>query len=324
MYPILLDFGQIKIYTYGVFVALAFILATDYVSRVSEELKVDQRYIIDSIIWLLIAGLLGTRIAYIIQNIGDYISDPVKIIKIWEGGLAWYGGVILGILAVYLWSKKNKKNFLTTLDLVSLGVILGLSIGRWGCFSAGCCYGRPTDFFTSVVFKNTKSLAIQNVPIHPTQIYEAIGMFFVFAFTRGIMVGFKRSNSKILELKTDIFLLIELVLMRFYYLWYAKGISFPELVDIWFIPLFIFVFYVKKYLGIKIGEKINYFPGLISGIYFVSYGVLRFILEFLRDPSGLSGFIVDQLITGNHIISITIFFLGLYLLVFKGKEHQKI
>lgn len=324
MYPILFDFGQIKIYTYGVFVALAFILATDYVSRVSEELKVDQRYIIDSIIWLLIAGLLGTRFAYILQNIGDYIEEPIKILKIWEGGLAWYGGVILGILAVYLWSKKNKKDFLTTLDLVALGVILGLSIGRWGCFSAGCCYGRPTDFFTSVVFKNSKTLAIQNVPIHPTQIYEALGMFFTFAFARGVMVGFKKSKSGIFELKTDIFLIVELVLLRFYYLWYAKGISFPSLVDLWFVPLFVLIFYAKKYVGIKIGESINYFPGLISGVYFVSYGVLRFILEFLRDPSGLSGFIVDNLITSNHLVSTGIFALGIYLLFFRRSAVQKI
>lgn len=321
MYPILLDFGQIKIYTYGVFLALAFILATDYVSRVSDELKVPPKDIIDQIIWLLIAGLLGTRIVYIIQNIGEYIEEPIKILKIWEGGLAWYGGVIFGIISVYIWSKKNKREFLRILDLVALGVILGLAIGRWGCFSAGCCYGKPTDFFTSVIFKNPKTLAIQGVPIHPTQIYEALGMFFAFLLARGIMVGIS-GTKKIFELKTDIFIALELILLRFYYLWYSKGISFPSITDLWFIPAFILITYLTKYVGVKIGEGKNYFPGLIVGFYFISYGALRFFLEFIRDPSGLSGFIVDKVITVNHIVSAILFLFGMYILLFRSAKTE--
>jgi Prolipoprotein diacylglyceryltransferase len=200
MYPILLEIGRIKIYTYGVFIAFAFIIAAEYAARVSRELKFDPYYILDIIIWMLIGGILGTRIAYIIMNIKDYIQEPVKILKIWEGGLAWYGGIILSIILGYIWSKKNKMRFLKVADVVSLAVILGLSIGRWGCFSAGCCYGKPTEFALGVIFKNPLSLSITGIKIHPTQIYEALGMFFSFSFIRGMMIGWlkrEREETKI-------------------------------------------------------------------------------------------------------------------------------
>lgn len=314
MHPILLDFGHIKIYTYGVFLALAFILATDYVSRMSDELEVDPKDIIDSILWVLILGLLGARLAYMLQNIDDYIDEPVKILKIWEGGLAWYGGVFFGILAVYIRARRTKKEFLRILDIVGLATMLGLAIGRWGCFSAGCCYGKPTTFPTSVIFKHPKTLAIQGIPIHPTQIYEAIGMFFAFSLTRGFILGMVRKN-RVFELKTDIFLLLELILLRFYYLWYSKGIAFPSSLDIWFMPLFVAVFYLLKIGGMSLGRLTRYYPGMISGMYFALYGLVRFLLEFLRDPSGLSGFILDRALTVNHLISFFLFFFGIWLIL---------
>ncbi len=319
MYPILIEIGGIKVYTYGFFIAIAFILSAEYCARVSDEIGVKGYKTLDAIFWILIAGIIGTRIAYIIMNIDDYIKEPIKILKIWEGGLAWYGGIIAGILAVYLWTRKNQENFLRTLDLVSLAVILGLSIGRWGCFSAGCCYGKPTDFATGVVFKHPQTLAMQGIQLHPTQIYEALGMFLTFTLTRGIMVGWKQNKTKksknIFELKTDIFLLIELILVRFYYLWYSKNVSFPNIIDIFLIPTFVGVFYLTKYIGIKIGGSMKYFEGIIGAIYLVSYGALRFFLEFMRDPSGLSGFIIDKTITSNHIISVLISLAGIHILV---------
>ncbi len=323
MHPILAEIGPIKLYTYGVFLALAFILSSEYAARVSEELRIKSYDVLDLIIWVLISGIIGTRIAYIIMNIGDYLSDPLKIFKLWEGGLAWYGGVIVAAVTVYIWSKKHKKNPPQVLDLISLATILGLSIGRWGCFSAGCCYGKPTDFPTSVVFKE-KSLALAGIPIHPTQIYEAVGMFFTFALTRGLMVGWKFSEAEkntklrvkeLFEFKTDIFLLIELLLLRLYYLWYSKNIKFDLIIDFIFIPLFAILFYFLKYLGITIGKKVRYFEGIISAIFLISYGILRFFLEFLRDPSGLSGHIIDNLITLNHFISVGIVTFGLYIIV---------
>jgi len=120
MHPILIEIGQFKIYTYGVFIAIAFILSAEYVARVSDEIGIKPYEILDVILWVLAAGVIGTRLAYIIMNIEDYIKEPLRILKIWEGGLAWYGGVILSILFVYIWAKRAKKSFWKAADMVSL------------------------------------------------------------------------------------------------------------------------------------------------------------------------------------------------------------
>jgi phosphatidylglycerol:prolipoprotein diacylglycerol transferase len=326
MYPILLEIGKIKIYTYGVFIALAFIIAAEYAARVSRELKFEPYYILDIIIWMLIGGILGTRIAYILMNIKDYIQDPVKILKIWEGGLAWYGGIVLSIILGYIWSKKNKMSFLKVADVVSLAVILGLSIGRWGCFSAGCCYGKPTEFALGVIFKNPLSLSITGIKIHPTQIYEALGMFFAFVFVRGMMIGWlKKENGEtkitkkdLFELKTEIMLIIQILLLRLYYMWYGKEISFPQPIDLVFLPGFVLLHFGVKFLGIAYGLRKKYFEGIIFAMFFMLYGAVRYFLEFLRDPSGLSGFIVDKTITANHLVSFVFFVIGAYSLI-RGK-----
>jgi|GEM_PF-867514 phosphatidylglycerol:prolipoprotein diacylglycerol transferase len=327
MYPILLEAGKIKLYTYGVFIAFAFIVSAEYCARVSRELKIEPHVILDFILWILISGLIGTRIAYIIFNIKDYIKEPVKILRIWEGGLAWYGGVIFSIIVGYIWTKKRKVNFLRMADITSLGLFIGLAIGRWGCFSAGCCYGRPTDFPLGVVFKNPLSLSIIGVKIHPTQIYEALGMFFFFAFIRGMMIAWKKLEEgkdasfkikDILEGKTIFIFMVELLLVRLYYMWYGKGIVFPSLIDILFLPSFVFLFLFIEFLGFSYGRSRPYFEGIIFSMYFLFYGSLRFFLEFLRDPSGLSGFILDKTITANHLVSFVMFVFGAYSLV-RGK-----
>ena len=331
MYPILIEIGNFKIYTYGVFIAIAFILSAEYVARISHEIGIKSHEILDVILWVLAGGVIGTRIAYIIMNIGDYVKDPIKIFKIWEGGLAWYGGVILSIILVYVWTKRAKKSFWRVGDLVSLAVILGLSIGRWGCFSAGCCYGKPTEFPTGVIFKSPLSLSITGVPIHPTQIYEALGMFFTFAFARGIMVGWRLKEGgkrkiqwrTLLEIKTDIFLVIQILLVRLYYMWYGKGIPFPAPIDFIFLPAFIGMFYLSKFVGIRFGQNTSYSEGFFFALHLAAYGMLRFFLEFVRDPSGLSGFIFDKLITLNHLISITMAVVGIYILLKKSKGTEK-
>lgn len=143
----------------------------------------------DLAFYLLLSGLAGSRVLYIITRWGDeYSRNPAKIFKIWEGGLVWYGGLIGATLVAVWFVRKHKISFLPYGDIFVPGVALGHGIGRLGCFAAGCCFGNPAadGSFLGVQFPagspafsahmgegliSAGSLA--SAPVYPTQIMEA-------------------------------------------------------------------------------------------------------------------------------------------------------
>jgi phosphatidylglycerol:prolipoprotein diacylglycerol transferase len=94
---------------------------------------------------------------------------------IWEGGLVFYGGFIAAAAAGYFYSKKHGVSVPVLADCLSPALAMGQAIGRWGCFFAGCCYGKPTLLPWGVSFSDPASLAPLNVNLHPVQVYEAVG-----------------------------------------------------------------------------------------------------------------------------------------------------
>lgn len=139
--------------------------------------------------YLLLAGLAGSRILYIITRWEDeYSRNPAKIFKVWEGGLVWYGGLIAATLVAVWFVKKHSISFLPYGDILVPGVALGHGIGRLGCFAAGCCFGNPAmeGFPLSVQFPAgspahashigeglISSGALASAPVYPTQVMEA-------------------------------------------------------------------------------------------------------------------------------------------------------
>jgi phosphatidylglycerol:prolipoprotein diacylglycerol transferase len=302
MYPILLEFWKIKIYTYGLFVALGFILGSDFAAREAKRVGESPARILDITFWFVIAGILGARILFIFMNIGDYVSDPFRILKIWEGGLAWYGGVVGAFLAAYLYTKRRKMSFAKVLDVIAPGVALGLAIGRWGCFSAGCCYGKTSGLPWAVTFTDPSSLANLNTPLHPTQVYEAIGSFMIFAVLRGM------KKRKLFDPKEDFWLIVFWALVRFYAL--GKGSALP-LISSWDIVGIggaVIFYYAVKMVAVKVGELLRWreFDGMIALIWFASYAALRFFLEYLRDVGGITGWWIEGILSTSHVVSILV------------------
>jgi prolipoprotein diacylglyceryl transferase len=99
----------------------------------------------------------------------------LKIINIRNGGLAWHGGILGAIAGIVIFSVFSRVSFWKLIDIMSPSVMIGLAIGRWGCFFNGCCYGKPTDFFLGTVFPD-----IDNIPRHPAQIYESLFDLVIF------------------------------------------------------------------------------------------------------------------------------------------------
>lgn len=186
MFPLLFEipiFGGVKIYTYGVLVALGFVLGIWWTIREGKRVGIRSEFVLDLAFYIIIAALVGSRILYIFIDWKRYVEHPVDVIKIWEGGLVFYGGFIGAVLTSVYYIRKHNQGFLRVADIFMPGLALGHSVGRLGCFAAGCCYGRPADAgsWWSVIFpSNPYSLAPAGVPIVASQVLESATAFLIF------------------------------------------------------------------------------------------------------------------------------------------------
>jgi phosphatidylglycerol:prolipoprotein diacylglycerol transferase len=176
MHPILFEIGPLTIHTYGFFVAMGFLVGLSFAVRQAKKEGISSQKIIDLGFYILLASIIGSRLFYIFVNPSYYMSNPLDIFKIWEGGLVFYGGVLLVIPTVIWYVRRNNIGLWKTADVFAPSIAIGHAFGRIGCFFAGCCYGRIAESLPwSIIFTNPECLAPTNVPLHPTQLYEAGG-----------------------------------------------------------------------------------------------------------------------------------------------------
>ncbi len=183
MNPILLRLGSLPIYSYGFFVILGFALGTAYAiwKAKREGISVPFERLVDLFFYSVLSAIAGSRILYVLLNFDSYRKNPLKILDLSEGGLVFYGGLVLSFGISILYMKRHRMPVWKLADLVSPSMALGIFFGRLGCFSAGCCYGKETSLPWAVVFRDPNALAPLNIPLHPVQLYEA-GMGLVLFF----------------------------------------------------------------------------------------------------------------------------------------------
>jgi phosphatidylglycerol:prolipoprotein diacylglycerol transferase len=185
MYPIVFRFGDFALYTYGLFVVLGFISAISYMSysiKRSKEKIISRDKLYSLILFVIFSSMIGARLLYVLVNPDYFFQYPSEIIKIWEGGIVYYGGFICAALFVTAYAAKKKISILKLGDLFAPALALGHCFGRIGCFFAGCCYGKATNVPWSVVFNNPMSVAVRGVHVHPTQLYESFANLLLFLF----------------------------------------------------------------------------------------------------------------------------------------------
>ena len=136
---------DITIKFYGVIIAFGFILAVLFGGRMAYKWKMSIDKMLDVLIWGTMGGIIGARLYYVIFQWDQYKDDLLSIFKIWEGGLAIYGGIIGGLLAAYFVCKKVDLPFLKLLDLAGMSLLIGQGIGRWGNFTNQEAFGINTD-----------------------------------------------------------------------------------------------------------------------------------------------------------------------------------
>lgn len=176
MHPILFKLGPLTFYSYGLMLAIAYLASSSLAARDARRIgsKIHADQIANLFFFTLIGGIVGARIFYIAINWDFYRVNLHQILRLDQGGLVWYGGLIGGFAAAVSYLSLKKLPFLETADLASPYLALAHSIGRIGCFLNGCCFGKPTHLIFGVYFPN------RLIPIHPTQLYSSFGLFIIF------------------------------------------------------------------------------------------------------------------------------------------------
>ena len=148
MNSIMLDLGFIQIRWYSFLMLVSILTGGFLIYKEAIKKGIDKEELIDIMFYSILIGILGARTYYVIFNLDYYLSSPLEIIKIWNGGLAIHGALIATLTFLYFYFKKKKMNLLLFLDIVVVGLIIAQSIGRWGNFFNGEAYGRVVDIAT--------------------------------------------------------------------------------------------------------------------------------------------------------------------------------
>ncbi|MDA3792895.1 MAG: prolipoprotein diacylglyceryl transferase [Elusimicrobia bacterium] len=177
MHPILFKIGSLTIYSYGVLVASGLLLGLKLASSGAKYRNISKDFIGNLVIGTVISGFIGARLFYVLLTFSRFYSDPVSIIRFWEGGLVFSGGLLGGAFWVIYSGIKYGVNIWSLGDILAPGLALGHGIGRIGCFFAGCCYGKPTSSVFGISFHDPHSLAFPlGVKLIPTQLISALYM----------------------------------------------------------------------------------------------------------------------------------------------------
>jgi phosphatidylglycerol---prolipoprotein diacylglyceryl transferase len=170
--PILFELGPLAVRWYGVMYSLAFLLGWPLLKIRAKKLHstLSEEDLGDLLLWVLVGVVAGGRVGYVLfYQPGFYLSDPIAIFRVWEGGMSFHGGLLGVVISCCVFARRNKITCSLLVDMLVPIVPLGLLLGRIGNFINGELWGRVTDVYWGMVFPGAGYL-----PRHPSQLYEAL------------------------------------------------------------------------------------------------------------------------------------------------------
>lgn len=216
--PVAISIGPIKIYWYGIIIALAMLTGISLATKEAQKLGLEEDTMVDLALWAIPIGFIGARLYYVLFKWDYYIQNPSEIIAIWNGRIAIYGGLIAGGLAVYWFARRKKMTLTLLLDILAPSVLLAQSIGRWGNFINQEAHGGAVSrqFLETLYLQEfiIEQMNINGTYYHPTFLYESLWSLLGF-----ILLIILRNQKSLLRRG-------EVALS--YVIWYAFGRFFIE------------------------------------------------------------------------------------------------
>jgi phosphatidylglycerol:prolipoprotein diacylglycerol transferase len=180
MDPICFKIGARPVYWYGVMMALAFLAGLLHWQALGRRIgRRDVAFASDLAVWLMVGGIVGARIAYVIANFDYFRTVPLEIIRVDQGGLIYYGGFIGATLAFFAFARSRKEKMLDLADFTITALPLGHALGRVGCFLNGCCQGRVVEL---------PGLGSAYLHRYPVQLYEAAFNLIVYGILTAVFL----------------------------------------------------------------------------------------------------------------------------------------
>ena len=237
---IALSLGPFTVTWYAIMILSGAILGTIFCAKTAKNHGSDSETVMDIALYGMIFGIIGARLYYVAFDWDSYKNTPLDILKIYEGGLAIYGGIIAALITVIVYCKIKKKPILCTMDVCAPGLLIGQAIGRYGNFFNCEVYGRETTSLLGMSIDGA-------TPVHPLFFYEScwniLGFILLVLFRKN-----KKADGQII-----VGYLIWYSLGRFfleglrqseYILWLVKDtIAISQAVAILFIIIGIFIFF---------------------------------------------------------------------------------
>ena len=216
MNNVFFSFGRITIYWYSITMLLGILIGI-YIAMSEAKKQHLNDYLDNLIFYLILFGIIGARLYYVIFEFDSYKYNLLDIFKIWEGGLAIYGAVIAGILVILYYAKKHRQSITKTTDILVPGLIIGQAIGRWGNFFNQEAHGYAVSL-AILKKQHLPSFVINGMNINgsyylPTFLYESIWCLLGFIILLLIRKLTKRKNG---------------IVTYSYFIWYGVGRLFIE------------------------------------------------------------------------------------------------
>jgi phosphatidylglycerol:prolipoprotein diacylglycerol transferase len=244
--PVALQLGPFKVHWYGVMYLIGFVggwwLGKVRASKPDSGWRVEE--IGDLLFYIALGVVVGGRIGYVLfYGFDQFLRDPLSLLRVWEGGMAFHGGLLGVLLAMWLYARKTHRSFFQVTDYMAPFVPIGLGAGRLGNFINGELWGKVTDLPWGMVFPGAGEL-----PRHPSQLYQF--------FLEGVVL--------------------------FTVLWWFSSKPRPR--------------------------------RAVSGMFLLIYGVVRFVVEFVRVPDAHLGYLAFDWLTMGQLLSLPMILFGLLLL----------
>ena len=175
MRPELIEIGGMTIYSYGVMIAIAFVVGIFYALKQAPKEGFKEDHILEVLILVIVLAAVGSRFVFVARNFEFYRHEFMwGMLGFRDGGLVFHGGFIFAALGVLAYSYYRRYSFFKLMDIGAILVAIGYPITRIGCFLNGCCYGTPSDLPWAVVYP-----AVDDISRHPTQLYSSLLMVVV-------------------------------------------------------------------------------------------------------------------------------------------------
>ncbi len=168
-----IDLGFLQLHVWGIFAALAFLVAFWFAAREAKRRRLDSEVIWDLAPWLIFGSILGARIVFFLEN-PLALTSPLEFFRVWNGGLAFHGGFAGGVAAFLIFARLRRLDFWKYADAVAPAIALGHAVGRCGCFLTGLHIGKEADVPWAVYYDGALR--------HATPLYEFMALMAIFGF----------------------------------------------------------------------------------------------------------------------------------------------